>query len=72
MEILSAYTCAERLGTTVSGLRHFLNREQIVPHRRLQLGGNKHVRYFTAEDFQNVQEWWQAKHAPKADHDDQR
>lgn len=65
MEILSAYTCAERLGTTVSGLRHFLSREQIVPHRRLQLGGNKHVRYFTAEDFRNVQESWLAKHSPR-------
>lgn len=65
MEILSLNVCAEKLGTTVRTLRHYLTKEQIVPYRQLELGGNTHVRYFTAEDYRKIQEWWQQRHAPK-------
>jgi DNA-binding transcriptional MerR regulator len=65
MEILSLNTGAELLGITVRSLRHYLTKEQIVPYRQLALGGNTHVRYFTAEDFSTIQEWWRAKHAFK-------
>jgi DNA-binding transcriptional MerR regulator len=65
MEILSLNTCAEELGITVRTLRHYLTKEQVVPYRQLPLGGTTHVRYFTAEDFQKIQEWWKERHAPK-------
>ncbi len=65
MGILSLHICADRLGITVRTLRHYLTKEQIVPYRQLDLGGNTHVRYFTAEDFRNVREWWEQNHAPK-------
>jgi DNA-binding transcriptional MerR regulator len=65
MEILSLNTCAELLGITVRSLRHYLTKDQVVPYRQLHLGGNTHVRYFTAEDFQKIQEWWTERHAPK-------
>ncbi len=65
MEILSLNTCAEELGITVRTLRHYLTKEQIVPYRQLPLGGTTHVRYFTAEDFQKIQEWWKERHVPK-------
>lgn len=58
MEILSLNICAEKLATTVRTLRHYLTKEQIVPCRQLELGGNTHVRYFTAEDFTTLHEWW--------------
>jgi hypothetical protein len=63
MEILSLNICAEKLGTTVRTLRHYLTKEQIVPYRQLELGGTTHVRYFTAEDFTAIQEWWVRSHA---------
>ena len=62
MEILSLNICAERLGTTVRTLRHYLTKEQIVPYRQLELGGKVHVRYFTAKDFMTIQEWWKVRH----------
>jgi DNA-binding transcriptional MerR regulator len=65
MEILSLNTCAEELGITVRTLRHYLTKEQVVPYRQLPLGGTTHVRYFTAEDFAAIQEWWKERHAPK-------
>lgn len=65
MEILSLNICAEKLGTTVRTLRHYLTKEQIVPYRQLELGGNMHVRYFTAEDFTKIQEWWKDRPAAK-------
>jgi DNA-binding transcriptional MerR regulator len=65
MEILSLNTCAEELGITVRTLRHYLTKEQVVPYRQLPLGGTTHVRYFTAEDFSKIQEWWKGRHAPK-------
>jgi DNA-binding transcriptional MerR regulator len=65
MEILSLNTCAEKLGTTARALRHYLTKEQIVPYRLLELGGNTHVRYFTTEDFTKIQEWWRERHGPK-------
>ena len=43
MEILSLNICADRLGTTVRSLRHYLTKEQIVPYRQLDLGGSMHV-----------------------------
>jgi hypothetical protein len=65
MEILSLNICAELLGTTVRSPRHYLTKDQVVPYRQLNLGGNTHVRYFTAEDFETMQEWWTQRHAPK-------
>ena len=65
MNLLSLNICADRLGITVRSLRHYLTKEQIVPYRQLDLGGNTHVRYFTAEDFQKIQEWWKERHGPK-------
>jgi DNA-binding transcriptional MerR regulator len=65
MEILSLNFCAEKLGTTVRTLRHYLTKDQVVPYRHLELGGNMHVRYFTAEDFTKIQEWWREGHAAK-------
>jgi DNA-binding transcriptional MerR regulator len=65
MEILSLNICAEKLGTTVRSLRHYLTKEQIVPYRQLDLGGGNHVRYFTAEDFTTIREWWKDRHAAK-------
>ena len=65
MEILSLNTCAEKLGTTVRTLRHYLTKEQVVPYRQLELGGNTHVRYFTGEDFTRIQAWWKGRHASK-------
>jgi DNA-binding transcriptional MerR regulator len=62
MEILSLNTCAEDLGVTVRSLRHYLTKDQIVPYRQLRLGGNTHVRYFTAEDFQTIRKWWSQGH----------
>jgi DNA-binding transcriptional MerR regulator len=63
MEILSLNTCAELLGVTVRCLRHYLTKDQIVPYRRLELGGSTHVRYFTAEDYRTIQEWWTEHHS---------
>ena len=63
MDILSLNTCAEALGITVRSLRHYLTKEQIVPYRQLRLGGNTHVRYFTAEDYQTIRKWWSQNHA---------
>jgi hypothetical protein len=65
VEILSLNICAELLGTTVRSLRHYLTKDQVVPYRQLHLGGNTHVRYFTAEDFETVQDWWAKRHAPE-------
>lgn len=65
MEILSLNICAEKLGITVRTLRHYLTKEQVVPYRQLDLGGNNHVRYFTTEDFKTVQEWWKDRRIPK-------
>jgi DNA-binding transcriptional MerR regulator len=65
MEILSLNTCADKLGTTVRTLRHYLTKEQIVPYRQLALGGDTHVRYFTAEDYRTIQEWWKKRHEAK-------
>jgi hypothetical protein len=65
MEILSLNICAELLGTTVRSLRHYLTKDQVVPYRQLHLGGKTHVRYFTAEDFETMQDWWAKSHAPK-------
>ena len=65
MEILSLNTCAEKLGITARALRHYLTKDHIVPYRQLELGGNTHVRYFTAEDFTKVQEWWKERHTQK-------
>lgn len=65
MEILSLSICAERLGTTVRTLRHYLTKELIVPYRQLELGGGTHVRYFTAEDFTTIQAWWKKRFAAK-------
>ncbi len=62
MEILSLNICAELLGTTVRSLRHYLTKEQVVPYRQLHLGGKTHVRYFTAQDFETMQEWWTRRH----------
>jgi DNA-binding transcriptional MerR regulator len=62
MEILSLNTCAELLGVTVRCLRHYLTKDQVVPYRRLVLGGRTHVRYFTAEDVQKIQQWWVDHH----------
>ena len=67
MEILSLNITAEKLGTTARTLRHYLTKEQIVAYRQLELGGNTHVRYFTAEDFEIIQDWWKKRHAPKED-----
>jgi hypothetical protein len=64
-EILSLSICAELLGTTVRSPRHYLTKDQVVPYRQLNLGGNTHVRYFAAEDFETMQEWWTQRHAPK-------
>jgi hypothetical protein len=65
MEILSLNTCAELLGITVRSRRHYLTKEQIVPYRQLHLGGGTHVRYFTADDFTTIREWWKQSHTPK-------
>jgi DNA-binding transcriptional MerR regulator len=62
MEILSLNTCAEDLGVTVRSLRHYLTKDQIVPYRQLRLGGDTHVRYFTAEDVQTIRKWWSQGH----------
>jgi DNA-binding transcriptional MerR regulator len=65
MEILSLNTCAERLGITVRTLRHYLTKDHIVPYRQLEIGGASHVRYFTAEDFATIQEWWKDRRSAK-------
>ncbi len=65
MEILSLNICADRLGITVRSLRHYLTKEQIVPYRQLDLGGNTHVRYFTGNDFKKIQDWWKERHTAK-------
>lgn len=65
MEILSLNICADRLGTTVRSLRHYLTKEQIVPYRQLDLGGNMHVRYFTDRDFKKIQDWWKGHNTGK-------
>jgi DNA-binding transcriptional MerR regulator len=63
MEIISMNTCAERLGITVRTLRHYLTKDHIMPYRQLSLGGGRHVRYFTAEDFSTIRAWWKERHA---------
>ncbi len=65
MEILSLNICADRLGTTVRSLRHYLTKEQIVPYRQLDLGGNTHVRYFTGNDFKKIHDWWGERHTDR-------
>jgi hypothetical protein len=65
MEILSLNGCADKLGITARTLRHYLTKEQIVPYRQLELGGNTHVRYFIPEDYRKIQEWWMSSHAQR-------
>jgi hypothetical protein len=52
---------ADQLGITTSKLRYFLEREAVVPYRKLDLGGDWHVRYFTPEDSAAITQWWKRR-----------
>ncbi len=61
MSILGLKPVADQLGITTSRLRYFLDRESVVPYRKCDLGGDKHIRYFTGKDAQTIQNWWTQK-----------
>lgn len=65
MRILSLKVCADSIGTSQRQLRYYLERESIIPYRRLELGGGKHVRWFAVEDLQTMKEWWNKKNAER-------
>ncbi len=62
MNIVGLKPVADQLGVSTSKLRYFLERESIVPYRRCDLGGDKHIRYFTDGDTESIQEWWTQRH----------
>jgi DNA-binding transcriptional MerR regulator len=56
-EVLSLSSCAERLGTSTRRLRYYLEKEEVIPDRRLNAGKFK-VRFITQEDYQVLENWW--------------
>ena len=61
MQIVGLKPVADQLGITTSKLRYFLEREAVVPYRKLDLGGQRHVRYFTSEDSAAITQWWEGR-----------
>jgi hypothetical protein len=55
--IYSLSTTAEKLGTTARRLRYFLEKEQIIPDRRMT-AGRYEVRYITDTDLKTLTKWW--------------
>lgn len=56
-KIYSLSTTAEKLGTTARRLRYFLEKEKIIPDRRMR-AGRYDVRYITDADLKTLTEWW--------------
>lgn len=56
-DVLSLSSCAEKLGTSTRKLRYYLEKEQVIPDRRLYAGKFK-VRFITKEDYQVLEDWW--------------
>lgn len=60
-EIFSLSTCAERLGTSTRRLRYFLEKDPIIPDRRMR-AGRYQIRYFNDEDLKTLTRWWNVIH----------
>lgn len=56
-EIYSLSTCAGRLGTSTRKLRYFLERNPVIPDRRMKAGGYR-IRYLNDEDLKLLTRWW--------------
>jgi DNA-binding transcriptional MerR regulator len=65
MQIVGLKPAADQLGITTSKLRYFLERVAVVPYRKLDLGGRRHVRYFTPDDNAAINQWWETKDKEK-------
>jgi predicted DNA-binding transcriptional regulator AlpA len=63
MTILSLKSCADFLGIGTRKLRYFLDKEKVIPYRALDLGGSRHVRWFSSEDLETISEWWKKRQA---------
>jgi hypothetical protein len=63
MRILSLKTRADAIGVSTKKLRYFLAKEEVIPYRRLDLGGATHVGFFTVEDLRTMTDWWKEDHA---------
>mgnify|MGYP000974566617 CR=1 FL=1 len=61
MRILSLKSCAELLGIGTRKLRYFLDKEEVIPYRALDLGGGRHVRWFSTDDLEAIEIWWKTK-----------
>jgi DNA-binding transcriptional MerR regulator len=56
-DLISLASCAGLLGTSTRRLRYYLEKTAVIPDRRLT-AGKFHVRYFTAQDYQIIKQWW--------------
>lgn len=62
MSIVGLKPVADLLGISTSRLRYFLDKDGLVPYRRCDIGGNKHLRIFTDKDLEKIEEWWTQRH----------
>jgi hypothetical protein len=67
MRILSLKSCADHLGIATRKLRYLLDKNELLAYRALDLGGGKHVRWFSTKDLETLQQWWEAnKHTGRS------
>lgn len=61
MTVLGLKPVADKLEVSTSQLRYFLDKDEVVPYRRCDIGGGKHLRIFTNKDLTKIEGWWKER-----------